>query len=113
MAAPMEVRLLGKMEVVVDGDRVDIGGRLPRSILAVLALSANQVVSTDRLAEEVWSGEPPPTATRSLQSYAARLRKALAEGPAVVETTKAGFVLAIDADAIDAVRFESLGQRGR
>src|SRR4051812_832100 len=111
--ATMEVRLLGQMEVVVGGGPVDIGGRLPRSILAVLSISPNQVVSADRLADDVWSGDPPPSATRTLQSYAARLRKALAAGSASIETSKAGFTLAIDADCIDAVRFERLAQRGR
>src|SRR5438270_419620 len=61
----MEVRLLGQMEVVVGGHPVDIGGRLPRSILAVLSLSANQEVSADRLRPPGW-----PTATARRESSA-------------------------------------------
>src|SRR5256885_13177140 len=104
MATTMEVRLLGQMEVVVGGHPADIGGRLPRSVLAVLALSANQVVPADRLADDVWSGHPPRTALRTLQAYAARLRKAMVGGAASLETSKAGVMLTIDPDGIDARR---------
>ena len=75
----MEFRLLGPLEVV-DGDRLlALGGVKPRSLLALLLLHANEVVSTDRLIDELWGDEPPATAAKSVQVHVSRLRKELGE----------------------------------
>ncbi|HEX4816258.1 MAG TPA: BTAD domain-containing putative transcriptional regulator, partial [Nonomuraea sp.] len=74
-----------------------------RTLLAALALSAGKTVSIERLAEMVWSEGSPANSRRSLQNYAARLRSAL--GGRWVETRPNGFLLRIDADDVDALRF--------
>ena len=49
----MEYLLLGSLEVL-NGDRpLQLGGSKRRAVLALLILNANEVVSTDRLAEEI------------------------------------------------------------
>ena len=54
----MEFRLLGPFEVV-DHDRLlELGGPKQRSLLAILVLHANEVVSTDRLIDELWAQTP-------------------------------------------------------
>src|SRR5205823_5925229 len=107
----VQLRLLGSVEAIAGGDRLELGGPVPRAIVAVLALSANHVVPSDRLADAIWNGEPPATWTRTLQSYVARLRGVLATSGATIETRKPGFVLTIDAGDIDLTQFAELSAR--
>lgn len=102
----MEFRLLGPLEVV-DGDRqLALGGVKPRSLLALLLLNANQVVSSDRLIDELWGDEPPATAAKSVQVHVSRLRKQLGEDR--LTTRAPGYVLRVQPDEFDLARFEQL-----
>src|SRR5688500_9881747 len=67
----------------------------------------------DRLVDEVWGGQPPATATATLQRYVSHLRDALKPTAAGIETRRPGYVLRVDRDAIDAQRFERLVGNGR
>ena len=58
-------------------NRSRLGGPRQRAVLARLALVAGQVVTVDRLIDDVWAGEPPATAVNTLQSYVSLLRRAL------------------------------------
>ncbi len=79
--------------------------------MALLATRANAAVSTDALIDELWAGEPPDGAATTLRSYVSRLRSAL--GPAVsIERLTSGYVLGVDALAIDLARFERLSRDG-
>ena len=51
--------ILGPLEVSRCGSVVPLGGPRQRAVLALLLLEANRVVSLDRLAEDVWGGDPP------------------------------------------------------
>jgi DNA-binding SARP family transcriptional activator len=55
----MNFNILGPLEVLDDGRVLDLGGQKQRVLLAALLLEANRVVSTDRLIDVVWEGEPP------------------------------------------------------
>src|SRR2546423_7847001 len=73
----MEFRLLGSLEVL-DGQRVvRVGGGKRRSLLALLVLHRNEVVSADRLIDALWGESPPPTAAKGLQVHVSQLRKEL------------------------------------
>ncbi len=73
----MDYRILGPLEVC-DGDRmVELGGDKQRALLAVLLLHAGEVVSGDRLIDDLWGERPPPAALKALQAHVSRLRKAL------------------------------------
>jgi DNA-binding SARP family transcriptional activator len=102
----MEFRLLGPLEVSERDRPLALGGVKQRSLLAVLLLHANEVVSTDRLIDELWGGEPPATAAKSVQVYVSRLRKELGEGRLV--TRAPGYVLHVDPAELDLARFEQL-----
>ena len=52
---------------------VELGRPKQRVLLAVLLVHANDVVSLDRLIEELWGEEPPPQAAASLQTYVSNL----------------------------------------
>ena len=102
----MDFRLLGPLEVV-DNDRpVALGGGRQRVLLAVLLLHANEVVSTDRLLDELWGQRPPPTAGKIVQVYVSRLRKQLGHDRLV--TRSPGYALRVDRSELDLDRFERL-----
>lgn len=75
--AQLAVRLLGPVEVDVDGVPADLGGPRQRAVLALLLVARGEVVSVDRLIDDLWRGEPPPRATGALQAYVSNLRRAL------------------------------------
>jgi predicted ATPase/DNA-binding SARP family transcriptional activator len=111
VTARLEFRILGPLEVLRGGARLPPLPRKQRALLALLLLSANRVVSADRLVEELWSGGPPPGAPKSLRSYISRLRAFVAEGALL--TRPPGYLLAIEPDQLDAQRFERLVAEGR
>jgi DNA-binding SARP family transcriptional activator len=107
----LEFRVLGPLEVVDDGRLVPLDRRRMRALLAFLLLHANELVSADRLIDEVWGPEPPKTAGASLQNYVSRLRKAI--GADAVVSQPPGYVLRIDPERFDLARFERLTAEAR
>jgi DNA-binding SARP family transcriptional activator len=101
----LEFRILGPLEVQ-DGGRIALGGQKQRALLGALVVHAGEVVSTDRLLDELWGEHPPRTATTSLQNMVSQLRKLL--GADVLVTRPPGYVLQVERDQIDAARFEHL-----
>jgi predicted ATPase/DNA-binding SARP family transcriptional activator len=108
----MEFKILGPLEVLVEGRRLELGGSKQRQLLAILLLHANELVSADRLIEELWGGSPPAAAAKGLQVHLSRLRKALGRDGLLV-TRSGGYSLLAAAGEIDASRFELLAARGR
>src|SRR5215207_2163646 len=107
----MEFRLLGPLEML-ERDRVlMVGGGKQRALLAVLLLHANEVVSTDRLLDDVWGSSPPATAAKSIQLYVSRLRKEIPDGRLV--TRPPGYVLRVGRDELDLEVFERLRREAR
>ena len=88
-----------------DGERTP-SGDLQRSALALLALNAGKVVSADRLIEELWGDLAPANPLNSVQSLISQLRRLL--GSERIVTKPPGYLLDLDPDAIDALRFERL-----
>jgi DNA-binding SARP family transcriptional activator len=105
--ARMDFRILGPLEVW-DGERsVPVGGAKPRSLLAVLLLNANRVVSTTRLVDELWGERAPPTAEGQLvRGYVYELRKQL--GADTLVTQPPGYRLPLDSHSLDLLEFERL-----
>jgi DNA-binding SARP family transcriptional activator len=92
---------------VLDRDRpLSLGGIKQRSLLAVLLLHANEVVSADRLIDELWGEAPPATAAKSVQVHVSRLRKEL--GDRRLATRPPGYVLHVEPSELDLARFERL-----
>ena len=107
----LEFRLLGPLEAVEDDRPLALGGAKQRALLAVLLLHANQVVSSDRLIDEVWGESPPATAGKMVQVYVSRLRKQL--GEARLLTRPPGYLLQVDPAELDVARFERLVAEAR
>lgn len=109
--------VLGPIEVVDAGGPVTVGGPKERMVLAHLLARLNTTVSMDALVEGVWAGDPPRSADRTMRSYVARLRKALAPDRlrgtdhAVLLTEGRGYRLQLRPNQFDALRFEDLARR--
>ena len=113
----MRWRVLGPVEVVVQGRGTTIASDRRRAILAALLAARGGVVSSGRLAEAVWGEDPPPSVGTSLRSHVARLRGEIAElspsGGEVVVTEPGGYRLAMADGELDAERFERLVEQAR
>src|SRR5712691_8366573 len=107
----MEFRILGPLEVIEDGQALDLGGQKQRALVAALLLTANEVVSSDRLIDALWSERPPETAAKALQVYVSQLRKTL--GRARVETKAPGYLLRVEKGELDLDRCRSLAEEGK
>src|SRR3954453_15281341 len=104
----MDLRLLGPIELRLDGRPIELGPRKQRAMLAMLALEAGRTVSADRLAEGLWGDEAPPSGGKMVQLYVSRLRRLL-EGDGVrIVTHGRGYELEMEGRDVDAVRFERL-----
>jgi DNA-binding SARP family transcriptional activator/tetratricopeptide (TPR) repeat protein len=106
----MKFGILGPLEVVEDGRQVDVGGAKQRTLLAVLLLEANRVVSTDRLIDALWDESPPTQPRKTLQVYVSQLRKAI--GSDRIETRSPGYLLRVADDELDLQRFQRLAAQG-
>lgn len=102
----LELRLLGPLEIRDGAQSLSVPRRKPRALLAVLALNAGRVVSRDRLVDDLWGQSAPRTAAHALENYVSQLRKLL--GADVVQTQAPGYVLRLEPDRVDALRFERL-----
>ena len=63
----IQIRLLGLVEVSLDGRPVALGGSKQRALLALLALNVNAPVSTDLLIDGLWGESAPPSAVKMVQ----------------------------------------------
>jgi DNA-binding SARP family transcriptional activator/tetratricopeptide (TPR) repeat protein len=104
--------VLGPVEVVLGGVASRIGSPIQRALLALLLMSPNEVVSTDRILHVLWPDDPLD-ARRKLWFHVSKLRAVLQPGGsedagAILVTRPTGYVLRIEADQLDAGRFERL-----
>ncbi len=107
----MEFRILGPLEVSDEGGQVSLGGGKPRALLAVLLLHPNEVVSADRLIDELWGEDSSERAAAALRVNVSRLRKALSQD--VLATKSPGYVIRVEPEELDLHRFERLVDEGR
>ncbi len=117
----MIARVLGTLDVKVNGRSTVPTAPKPRKVLALLVLHANHVVSTPALMRELWGEQPPPSAATTLQTYILLLRKLLAkvlpggmaEAKRVLSTWPGGYRLHLSGEAMDLRRFDELCVLGR
>lgn len=103
----MQVRLLGTVDVRVDGELRPVPGLLRKAILAVLALNAGQTVSTDLLIDRVWGDRAKGTAPNTLQSHVSYLRHRLGTRSAIIARPP-GYLLDLPGDPSDAAAADRL-----
>jgi len=108
--------MLGSLDVLDAGRRVPLGGSKQRALLAVLLLHANEVVSVDRLVDELWGDRPPGSAGKLVQGYVSALRRLLSAGgvrDGPLETQAPGYALRVGSDELDRFVFERLAAEAR
>ena len=105
----LSVVLLGPIELHRDGERVHLPGGKTTELLVRLALEAGGTVRSERLIDELWDDEAVSTAKNTLQSKVSQLRRALGD-PALVVGGSAGYSLAIEASAVDALEVIRLAE---
>jgi DNA-binding SARP family transcriptional activator len=87
------------------------GGK-PRQLLILLAIRANRPVPTEQLIEELWEGDPPPSAATALRVHFGRLRQVLEpdRSPSTASVRLPagpnGYLLRLEPDELDSERFE-------
>jgi len=115
----VEYRILGPLALVREGAARELGGLRQRAVLARLLVARGQVVSVERLIDDVWGGAPPPGANATLQSYVSTLRRIVEPGraagarPTVLVTASAGYQLVLTGATVDADEFEADLRRAR
>jgi DNA-binding SARP family transcriptional activator/tetratricopeptide (TPR) repeat protein len=110
----MRYRILGAVQVWHDERPLAIGGPQQRALLALLLLSANRVVSIDRLTADLWN-DHPANARALVQGCVARLRRVLGVAGADTQplsTCPPGYLLRVGPGELDLDRFEELAAAG-
>ena len=117
-----EVKVLGALEMSIDGTSVVPNASKPRHLLAMLAMNVGKLVTSSSLKEELWANNVPRSATSTLQTYVLHLRNlirhALPPGQKdmvreILVTRHTGYVLQVAPDAVDAVRYNRLAAAGQ
>ncbi|MGY0389361.1 AfsR/SARP family transcriptional regulator [Nocardioides sp. WG-D5] len=98
--------LLGPLIVTRAGEPVEVPGRRPRTLLALLALEAGTPVSADLLADRIWGEDLPDNPRGSLHTYIGRLRRVL--GKEVVRRAAGGYILDLPRSSVDVLAFIDL-----
>jgi streptogramin lyase len=112
----LDFRILGELEVRVDGGPPESLTAGQRTLLGALLLHANETVSRDELAKALWPDDPATTALRRLTAQVTGLRRRLpgrgTDRP-LIESVPGGYVLSAGTDQLDALRFRALSGEGR
>lgn len=110
----VQLSVLGSLEVRFGDEPVRLGGPKQRAVLATLLLRANEIVSVAQLLDAVWGEHAPPTGRHTLEVYVSRLRAKLSGTGAVRLLARApGYVLLVEPEFVDSLRFGDLAERGR
>ncbi len=108
----MLFEVLGPLRVTVGDDALALGSPQQQKVLALLLASPNQIVSTDRLIDEMWGDVPPPSARHLVQDYVWRLRRLLdaAEDGLRIDRGGSGYAIRTDPKEVDALQLAAAVQ---
>jgi DNA-binding SARP family transcriptional activator len=108
--ATLDFLILGPFQVIGRQPLV-LGGPRQRAVLALLLLNRREVVTTDRMIDELWGEHPPATVGKAIHVYISNLRKVVGDG--ILLTSDGGYRLEVEPSQVDADRFDGLVERGR
>ena len=112
----MEFRVLGPLEVWANGKALSLGTRKQRTVLALLAVNANHLVSLDELVDELWPELPPTSAVANVRGYVGVLRRlfeSVESGRGRIVRRGGGYVFHADPDDLDILAFQADSAAGR
>ncbi len=101
----MEFRILGLLDVRVGPAALALPGGKQRTVLATLLLRPGEIVSIERLVDELWGESPPASAQHTLEVYVSRLRQLLNGHGTVIARRGTGYVLELAGAKLDAQSF--------
>ncbi|MEM7288072.1 MAG: BTAD domain-containing putative transcriptional regulator [Actinomycetota bacterium] len=109
-APKLRIDLLGDLRWSIAGTEIELAAPMHRAILAILAVNANSVVSTEQIIDEVWGASATDGTRTTLQSYVSVLRRVAREAgrDELIETRSPGYVLRLDEDELDLREFRQL-----
>jgi DNA-binding SARP family transcriptional activator len=103
----MEFRILGPLELVVEGEIRTLPAGAERAVLELLLLNAGRVVPASTLVDALWGEDLPANAANALQGRISRLRRVLADAglpDTMVVTRRPGYLADVDPERVDAHR---------
>jgi DNA-binding SARP family transcriptional activator/Tfp pilus assembly protein PilF/DNA-binding XRE family transcriptional regulator len=109
----VRIGVLGPLTVRQGEQPVEVGAAKQRRLLALLALQPNRVVRREEIVDALWGDDPPLSCLELVQTYVARLRKALepprdAGAPArTIVTAGGGYLLSAGEEQLDLLRFDA------
>ena len=131
----VEIRLLGLVEVWAAGRRLPAGPPQQQTVLAALAVDAGRAVPVEQVIDRVWADAPPARARVAVAVRITHLRRLLAAAEAAevagagdragrepaaaagaerwIRWQAGGYVLQVEADRVDLLRFRRLAASAR
>jgi DNA-binding SARP family transcriptional activator/glutamine cyclotransferase len=106
----LRFRLLGPLEVLRDGEPLPLGGERQRGLLALLLLHANELVTTEHLAEQLFV-DVSEASIGAVRVAVSRLRRLLDDE--TLATRPGGYLVRADPEQLDVTEFEELVAQGR
>lgn len=79
---------------------IEVSSPIRRRLLSVLLLDAGRDVSCDKIAESLWSGDPPAHSRNALQAHISGLRSLI--GKDAIGTVPSGYRVRVDEGCLDA-----------
>ncbi|WP_305779263.1 BTAD domain-containing putative transcriptional regulator [Nocardia nova] len=108
----VRIGMLGTLDIRADdGAVIEVPGARLRALLIALALEPGRAVPKATLVDWIWGEQPPADAANALQALVSRLRRVLPDGS--LDGQAGGYRLAVDPNAVDALRFERLLDQAR
>ena len=109
-APKLRIDVLGDLRWTVDDTELDLAAPMHRALLAILAINANTVVSTEQIIDEIWGATATDGTRTTLQSYVSVLRRSAREAGRddLIETRSPGYVLRLGDDELDLRHFRRL-----
>jgi predicted ATPase/DNA-binding SARP family transcriptional activator len=109
----VEFRLLGQVEALLDGSRLDIGHARQRCVLVALLVDVNDPVPAEQLIDRVWADDPPHRARNALAAYISRLRQVLDSADVRIVRERGCYMLTTDVLSVDIHRFRHIASQAR
>ncbi len=111
----MKYSVLGPVELHTAAGPVKIHSTCIQAMLAILLMSPRQVVSVDRIIDDMWPEEPPRSAVENVRTYVYQLRRLLnsTDRHSILKSVSGGYQLDIDPDELDLTHFQRLAEEGR
>ena len=109
----LRFKVLGPLSALRGGEQVRLGGERQRALLALLLVRANELVSTERIAEQLFEAASNEGSSNAVYVAISRLRRALGDGGALIRTCRGGYTLELEPTQLDAAEFERLLHEGQ